>query len=244
MKKTNYGYFIVIEGCDGSGKTTVAKLLRDKLAEEGYDAYYTREPGGTEVGNKIRDFVLHNKVSSTIATLLFAASMNANISEFIKPAVEQKKIVICDRFVRSTYIYQGFSKQKPGENAYQYAHRTSTFNEIERYACENIIPDIEFILDVKPRIAWDRTHTRNIEIDVFEAEGYKAFEERAKAYLNAMGDEVYYGNAYELTYELHHVDANYAGIDSVVNECYKHIINRIDQDNKIKITKRDKNDKK
>ena len=244
MKKTNYGYFIVIEGCDGSGKTTVAKLLKDKLIKEGYDADYTREPGGTEVGNKIREFVLHNKVNSKIATLLFAASMNANISQFIKPAIEQKKIIICDRFVRSTYIYQGFSKQNPGENAYSYAHRTSTFNEIGRYACDNIIPDIEFILDVKPRIAWDRTHTRDTEIDVFEAEGYKAFEERAKAYLDAMGDEVYYGNAYELTYELHHVDTNYTDIDSVVNKCYKYIIDRINQDNKIKITKRDKSDKK
>lgn len=240
MKKTNYGYFIVIEGCDGSGKTTVAKLLKDKLVKEGYDADYTREPGGTEVGNKIREFVLHNKVNSKIATLLFAASMNANINQFIKPAIEQKKIIICDRFVRSTYIYQGFSKQNPGENAYSYAHRTSVFNEIGRFACENIIPDIEFILDVEPKIAWNRTHTRDTEIDVFEAEGYKAFEERAKAYSDAMGDEVYYGNAYELTYELHHVDANYAGIDSVVNECYKHIIDRINQDNKIKYTKRDK----
>lgn len=241
MKKTNYGYFIVIEGCDGSGKTTVAKLLKDKLVEAGYDACYTREPGGTEVGNKIREFVLHNKVNSKIATLLFAASMNANINQFIKPAIKQKKIVICDRFVRSTYIYQGFSKQNPDENSYQYAHRTSVFNEIDRYACENIIPDIEFILDVDPKTAWNRTHTRNSEIDVFEAEGYKAFEERAKAYLDAMGDEVYYGNAYELTYELHHVDAGYAaGINSVVSECYKHIINRINQDNKIKYTKRDK----
>ena len=218
-KKTNYGYFIVIEGCDGSGKTTVARLLKDKLVEAGYDACYTRE-GGTGLGNKIREFVLHNKVNSKIATLLFAASMNANISQFVKPAIEQKKIVICDRFIRSTYIHQGFYKQNPGENAYSYAHRTSTFNEIGRYACDNIIPDIEFILDVKPKIA---------------------FEEHAKAYLDAMGDEVYYGSAYELTYELHHVDANYAaGIDSVVSECYKHIINRINQDNKIKYTKRDK----
>ena len=154
--------------------------------------------------------------------------------------LKQKKIIICDRFVRSTYIYQGFSKQNPGENAYSYAHRASVFNEIERYACDNIIPDIEFILDVEPKIAWNRTHIRNTEIDVFEAEGYKAFEERAKAYSDAIGDEVYYGNAYELTYELHHVDANYASIDSVVNECYKHIINRINQDNEIKYTKRDK----
>lgn len=228
MSKTKYGYFIVIEGCDGAGKSTIAQMLKDKLVEDGYDTIYTREPGGIRAGEMIREIVKTNKLTPEQYLLLFAASMSININQIINPALEDKKIVICDRFVRSTYIYQGFADYKENESVYDYLIRKDYFNEIEKCACYNCSPDIEFILDVDPKVAWGRTHSRGEKTDVFESNGYKFIEKIANHYIEQNGDELFYTNLNDC--EIIHINAN-RETNKVFEDCYHQIITMIEEDN-------------
>jgi dTMP kinase len=107
------GLLITFEGPDGSGKTTQISLLKDYLNKRGFEVIYTREPGGTEISEKIRDIILDNKNSNMSAmceALLFASSRAQLVNEVIKPAVNSGKIVICDRFVESSIVYQGIGR--------------------------------------------------------------------------------------------------------------------------------------
>ena len=109
----NRGLLVTFEGPDGSGKTTQIELLKNYLNEKGIEVIKTREPGGTEISEKIREIVLDNKNSKMCdmcEALLYAASRAQLVSEVIKPALEQGKTVICDRFVESSMIYQGIGR--------------------------------------------------------------------------------------------------------------------------------------
>ncbi len=104
------GRLIALEGPDGSGKTTQIELLEEYLKELGYEVVRTREPGGTEISEKIREIILDNdnsNMSYMCEALLYAASRAQLVSEVIKPALSQGKMVICDRFVYSSMVYQG-----------------------------------------------------------------------------------------------------------------------------------------
>ena len=107
------GRLITLEGPDGSGKTTQIELLELYLIESGYEVVRTREPGGTEISEKIRDIILDNdnsNMSYMCEALLYAASRAQLVSEVIKPALGLGKIVICDRFVYSSMVYQGIGR--------------------------------------------------------------------------------------------------------------------------------------
>jgi dTMP kinase len=107
------GRLIALEGPDGSGKSTQIELLEKYLKESGYEVVRTREPGGTEISEKIREIVLDNdnsKMSYMCEALLYAASRAQLVSEVIKPALKAGKIVICDRFVYSSMVYQGIGR--------------------------------------------------------------------------------------------------------------------------------------
>ncbi|TML47357.1 MAG: dTMP kinase, partial [Actinobacteria bacterium] len=100
--------FVTFEGLDGSGKTTQAALLRARLAAEGESVVATREPGGTELGERIRDLVLHGgHVAPWAEALLYAASRAQHVEEVIRPALERGASVVCDRYVDSSVAYQG-----------------------------------------------------------------------------------------------------------------------------------------
>src|ERR687896_1940725 len=100
--------FVTFEGLDGSGKTTQAELLRARLEEEDEDVVVTREPGGTELGERIRDLVLHGgHVVPWAEALLYAASRAQHVDEVIRPALDRGASVICDRYVDSSVAYQG-----------------------------------------------------------------------------------------------------------------------------------------
>src|ERR1700752_4779158 len=100
--------FVTFEGLDGSGKSTQAELLRASLAEEGRDVVGTREPGGTELGEKVRDLLLGGtQVSPWAEAGLFAAGRAELVSEVIGPALERGADVVCDRFLDSSLAYQG-----------------------------------------------------------------------------------------------------------------------------------------
>ena len=106
--------FIVMEGPDGSGKTTQINLLKEYLEEAGYECLITREPGGTVIGEEIRQLILnpeHKEMSPVTEMLLYAASRAQLVHEVIGPALEEGKIVISDRFVDSSIVYQGIARK-------------------------------------------------------------------------------------------------------------------------------------
>ena len=108
------GLFIVMEGPDGSGKTTQINLLKEYLEEAGYECLITREPGGTVIGEEIRQLILnpeHKELSPVTEMLLYAASRAQLVHEVIGPALEEGKIVISDRFVDSSIVYQGIARK-------------------------------------------------------------------------------------------------------------------------------------
>ena len=108
------GLFIVMEGPDGSGKTTQINLLKEYLEEAGYECLITREPGGAVIGEEIRQLILnpeHKEMSPVTEMLLYAASRAQLVHEVIGPALEEGKIVISDRFVDSSIVYQGIARK-------------------------------------------------------------------------------------------------------------------------------------
>lgn len=107
------GKLIAIEGPDGSGKTTQIELLKEYFLKNNYEIICTREPGGTDISEKIRDIILDNnnsKMSSMCESLLYAASRAQLVNEVIKPAILEGKVVICDRFITSSIVYQGIAR--------------------------------------------------------------------------------------------------------------------------------------
>ena len=147
MKKKNL--FIVFEGLEGSGKSTQAGLLASRLLEEGFDIKATREPGGTRIGELIRQ-ITHSKdnvdLTAVAESCLMAASRAQHVREIIRPALDSGKIVISDRFVDSSLAYQGYGREL-GEGK---------ITALDKMAVEEVIPDIVIFLDVLPEIGFKR----------------------------------------------------------------------------------------
>ena len=138
------GKFITFEGSEGSGKSTHAKLLKDYLKKEGFSVELIREPGGTAISEKIRNIILdpENKFMTDICeTLLYMAARVQIVKEVIKPALEKGKIVICDRFLDSTIVYQGYGG---GINL-------DLIKKLGKLATLGIKPDLTFLLDIETR---------------------------------------------------------------------------------------------
>jgi len=148
------GYFITLEGPDGSGKSTITKLLTSYLKDAGYDVVTTREPGGTQISEKIRKIILDNdntKMSYIAEALLYAASRAQHVHEKILPALKDGSIVICERFVHSSLVYQGIGRGLGIEK----------IKEINDFAIQGLTPDITLFFDVDPQRALDRKTQRN-----------------------------------------------------------------------------------
>lgn len=134
--------FITFEGIEGSGKSTHSKLISDYLKENGYPVVYTREPGGTKIGEEIRKVLLnpeYQEMSSECELFLYMASRSQLISEVIKPNLNSGRIVICDRFFDATICYQGYGD---GINL-------SAINQMVDIALKNILPGLTIFLDVE-----------------------------------------------------------------------------------------------
>ena len=150
------GYFITFEGPDGSGKSTVAKKIAEKLNETGYEVVHTREPGGIEISEDIRNIILDPKntmMDAKTEALLYAASRRQHLVERVLPAVEQGKIVICERFVDSSLAYQGFGRQIGMEEVLG----------INLFAIDNTYPDMTIYLDVDEQVGLDRLKNRSFK---------------------------------------------------------------------------------
>jgi dTMP kinase len=134
------GLFISFEGPDGSGKTTQINMLREYIQKEGYDILLTREPGGTRISEQLRSIILNpdfTEMGINTEMLLYAASRAQLVEEVIRPALDQGKIVICDRFIDSTYAYQGYGRGISLE----------VLEIINKTAIDDLMPDITLFFE-------------------------------------------------------------------------------------------------
>ena len=157
------GKFITFEGPDGSGKTTISKYIAEELEKMGYDVIYSREPGGIDIAEQIRDVVLNPKntaMDPKTEALLYAASRRQHFVEKIKPALLAGKIVICDRFVESSLAYQGCGRGLGIDEIYR----------INEFAIEGWLPDATIFLDVPPELGLERVESRPISKDRLDQE--------------------------------------------------------------------------
>jgi len=159
----NRGIFITFEGNDGSGKTTQITLLAEYLEKKGLEVVTLREPGGTEIGEKIREILLDNRnqgMCPVTEMLLYAASRAQLVSAVIKPELEKNKAVICDRFVDSSLAYQGAGRGLGSDNVWA----------VNRLAVDGCLPDITFFMDLDADASMARRTSKGEEADRIESE--------------------------------------------------------------------------
>lgn len=157
------GVFITLEGPDGAGKSTIIKLIGDYLKDKGIEFIMTREPGGTIIGEKIRDIILDNEnidMGPETEALLYAASRGQHIHEKISPALKEGKIVLCDRFVLSSLAYQGVGRNLGIKEV----------KSINDFAIQGIEPDLVLFFHIDAEVSLERK-TKNLEGDRLEKEG-------------------------------------------------------------------------
>jgi dTMP kinase len=136
------GVFITFEGPEGSGKSTQARLLYERLQAEGYPVILTREPGGTRIGEMIRRILVdlrHTEMAPTTETLLFSAARAQLVSELIRPYLNTGGIVLCDRYADSTFAYQGYGLGRDLDE----------LQAITAVATGGLMPDLTFYLDIE-----------------------------------------------------------------------------------------------
>jgi len=164
-------FFITIEGPDGSGKSTQARLLADHLAGQGYDVLFTREPGGTEIGDQIRRVImsLDNKQMSPQAEfLLFSASRAQLVREVIQPKLAAGGVVVCDRFYDSSLAYQGYGHQLDLDQ----------LRSVTEFVTAGLVPDLTLLLDLPSQVGLNRRREAGLwnRLDDYDL----AFHERVR----------------------------------------------------------------
>ena len=148
------GIFITIEGPEGAGKTTIIEMLLEKLESEGYPIMKTREPGGIEISEQIRNVILNKNntaMDGRTEALLYAAARRQHLVEKVLPAIEQGFIVLCDRFIDSSLAYQGFARGIGMDEVYS----------INTFAIDNRMPDATLYFDIDPEIGMKRINDHN-----------------------------------------------------------------------------------
>jgi dTMP kinase len=176
--------FITLEGLDGCGKTTVAKALVAKLKEQGKEVVLTREPGGSPVAEQIRTILLDNDNSSMTPeteALLYAAARAQHWEETISPALNEGKIVICDRWLGSSLAYQGWAR----------GLGIGQVTAINDFGIRGVRPDLQVFIDVPAEVRAQRKAKLGIEADRLENND-QSFFQLAEDYFNWEVDQVDY----------------------------------------------------
>ncbi|MCM3575894.1 dTMP kinase [Mesobacillus subterraneus] len=171
------GIFITIEGPDGSGKTTILQMLAQNFEKEGYAVVATREPGGIEIAEQIREVILdpeNTAMDPRTEALLYAAARRQHLAEKVKPALEEGKIVLCDRFVDSSLAYQGHARGLGIDEVYS----------INEFAIENMMPAMTLYFDVAPEIGLERINkNKGREVNRLDLENLDFHQKVREGYL-------------------------------------------------------------
>lgn len=169
------GVWITLEGGDGSGKTTQSNLLGTWLTDAGRTVVSTREPGGSEVGELIRNIVLHHRgdIAPRAEALLYAADRAHHVATVVRPALERGEIVLQDRYLDSSVAYQGAGRVLDG----------GEIRELSLWAAEGALPDLTILLDLDPDAARARLDSDDKPFDRLEAEKTEFHTRVREAYL-------------------------------------------------------------
>lgn len=146
--------FVSFEGCEGVGKSTQLRLLKEYLESTGQSAVYVREPGSTDISEKIRNVILDTanaEMTDMTEALLYASSRAQLVREKIKPALERGELVVCDRYVDSSVAYQGYGREMGAE----------LIKKINAPAIDGCMPDLTIFIDLSPEHSWRTYRTED-----------------------------------------------------------------------------------
>ena len=203
--------FITIEGPEGSGKSSVTKKVAERLEKEGYDIVFTREPGGTDISEQIRNIILdknNTKMDPMTEAMLYAASRRQHLVEKVWPLSNEGKIVISDRYLDSSLAYQGGARGLGIDNILQ----------LNNFATEGSFPDLTLLFDIDPRIGLKRIAANaNREVNRLDLEKIEFHDSVRKTFLSL-------ANRFKDRYVI--IDAS-KSFDEVVEDTYIAIKNRL-----------------
>jgi|SRR5690554_3718687 len=204
------GLFITIEGPDGSGKSTIVREIGNRLNKANINHITTREPGGIDIAEQIRHIILNpknKKMDAKTEALLYAASRRQHLVEKILPALDIGKHVICERFVESSLAYQGYGRNIGIDEVFS----------INKFAIDNILPDITIFLDIEPNVGLKRIKKNRDNLDRLDLESidfHQKVYEGYKKVKEMFADRIII------------VDANRT-IEQVINDVYSIIYQKI-----------------
>ena len=170
------GKFITFEGPEGSGKTSVIIGVEEFLNNEGYSILTTREPGGNKIAESIRNIILDNdntEMDAHAEALLFAASRSQHFNEIIIPALQDNKILLCDRFIDSSLAYQGHARGLGIDKVY----------DINKFAIGDLLPDLTLFIDVPPKVGLKRVFSNTRKVDRLDLETLEFHEKVYEGYM-------------------------------------------------------------
>lgn len=154
------GKFITFEGIDGAGKSTHVAAIVDLCRQRGHTVVATREPGGTPLGERLRELLLHEAMHLETEAMLMFAARREHLAQVIEPALARGEWVVCDRFSDASYAYQGGGRGLD----------RSKLDELERWVHGHLQPDLTFLFDLAPSVASDRIAVQRRDLDRFEQE--------------------------------------------------------------------------
>lgn len=168
--------FITIEGCEGSGKTTILKMLCKELENNNIEYFSTREPGGSKISEQIRNVILNvenTKMDYMTEALLYAASRRQHLEEVVKPAINNGAVVICDRYLDSSLAYQGHARGLGIEEVYA----------INMYATSGFLPELTIYIDIPVEVGLERIMKNNRDVNRLDLEKISFHSKVREGYL-------------------------------------------------------------
>ncbi len=186
------GKFITFEGPEGAGKTTIIELLKNHFQKTGFEAVFTREPGGIHIAEKIREVILnkeHTNMDGRTEALLYAAARRQHLVEKVIPALQEGKTVICDRFIDSSLAYQGYARGLGIDEVYS----------INEFAINGCFPDVTIYFNIEPEVGLKRIEANsNREKNRLDLEGlafHRKVQEGYKEVVQKFQDRIIIINA-------------------------------------------------
>ena len=203
------GMFITFEGGDGAGKSTVINKVYEELVKKNLSCMITREPGGIDIAEQIREVILNvknTKMDARTEALLYAAARRQHLAEKVIPALEEGKIALCDRFLHSSLAYQGYARGLGIEEVY----------EINKFAIDSYMPDLVILFDIEPKLGLERINkNKGREINRLDKENMDFHDKVREGYSILM--EKYNHNIVKVDAS-GAVDEVYLEVSKIINE--------------------------